>query len=111
MAVSLPAYAALDCATPPTCAELGYKQTETDCAGKFMLKCPFSDEDFFCGGEIASCSDLGYRLHLVPHFVSLEAQQNIVLVTVPIINVLRAQLTLNAKMQDIQQLRVCLDVQ
>jgi len=60
MAVSLPAYAALDCATPPTCDELGYTQTETDCAGKFMLKCPFSDEDFFCGGEIASCSDLGY---------------------------------------------------
>ena len=59
MAVALPAYA-LDCATPPTCDELGYTQTETDCAGKFMLKCPFSDEDFFCGGEIASCSDLGY---------------------------------------------------
>ena len=60
MVVALPSYAALDCATPPTCDELGYTQTETDCAGKFMLKCPFSDEDFFCGGEIASCSDLGY---------------------------------------------------
>ena len=58
MAVALPAYAALDCATPPTCAQLGYIQSASDCAGKFMLKCPFSDEDFFCGGE--DCEAQGY---------------------------------------------------
>ena len=62
MAVALPAYAALDCATPPTCAELGYTQSETDCAGQFMLKCPFDETKVFCGGEDpeAKCAAEGY---------------------------------------------------
>ncbi|MBS4774192.1 MAG: hypothetical protein KHX55_07990 [Proteobacteria bacterium] len=29
------------CATPPTCAELGYTDTAANCEGKMMLKCPF----------------------------------------------------------------------
>ena len=58
MAVALPAYAALDCATPPTCDELGYTQTETDCTGKFTLKCPFDETAVFCGGS--NCAALGY---------------------------------------------------
>ena len=40
MAVSLSAYAALDCATPPTCAELGY--TQTGClVGCTTTTCPY----------------------------------------------------------------------
>lgn len=29
------------CATPPTCAELGYTDAAANCEGKMMLKCPF----------------------------------------------------------------------
>lgn len=62
MVVALPSYAALDCATPPTCDDLGYTQTETDCAGKFILKCPFDNTKVFCGGVdgAAKCKAEGY---------------------------------------------------
>ena len=58
MVVALPSYAAIDCTTPPTCAELGYKQTASNCAGLFMLKCPFDETAVFCGG--GDCAALGY---------------------------------------------------
>ena len=61
MAVSLPAYAALDCATPPTCDELGYTMSSDDCAGQFMLKCPFDNTLVFCGGE-------KYEVGQIKHF-------------------------------------------
>ena len=51
LTISSSAYAAIDCSVRPSCADLGYTQTETDCAGKFILKCPFDSEAAFCGGE------------------------------------------------------------
>lgn len=36
-----PAYAAFNCATPPSCASLGYDQSVSDCEGKAILRCPF----------------------------------------------------------------------
>ena len=62
MAVALPAYAALDCTKPPTCEELGYKQTASNCVEQFMLKCPFDETAVFCGGEDleAKCKNAGY---------------------------------------------------
>ena len=61
LTISSSAYAALDCATPPTCDELGYTQTETDCAGKFTLKCPLDNTKLFCIGEdVIKCEDGGY---------------------------------------------------
>ncbi len=32
---TLPAYAAIDCATPPTCESLGYTTSKTQCNGNF----------------------------------------------------------------------------
>ena len=43
------AYAAINCAVPPTCDELGYAYTADDCAGQSTLKCPFDQEKVFCG--------------------------------------------------------------
>ena len=37
---STSAYAAINCATPPTCAELGYTDTVANCSGD-SIKCPF----------------------------------------------------------------------
>ncbi len=64
LTISSSAYA-LDCATPPTCDDLGYTQSASDCAGQFMLKCPFSDEDFFCGGDTPAgkCINEEYTLN------------------------------------------------
>lgn len=76
-----PAYAAtLNCATPPTCAELGYTKSKSDCSGMATLVCPFDSGKVFCAdvdktptcssGEVlvdgicrkayASCSAAGY---------------------------------------------------
>ena len=51
------AYAAIDCAVPPTCEELGYVLTEDDCDGRATLTCPFDTSKVFCD---VSCEDLGY---------------------------------------------------
>jgi len=32
---------AQSCQQPPTCAEMGYTKSESDCTGKTTLKCPF----------------------------------------------------------------------
>ena len=53
LTISSSAYAALDCATPPTCEEWGFTMTTSDCAGKFVLRCPRepnNDNAVFCGG-------------------------------------------------------------
>ena len=41
------------CATVPTCDELGYDLSASDCTGKKALKCPFDNTKFYCldGGE------------------------------------------------------------
>lgn len=38
------------CATPPTCAALGYDKSASDCSGKSILKCPFDQSQIFCAG-------------------------------------------------------------
>ena len=43
------AYAALDCNTPPSCDELGYAYSSTECDGQSTLKCPFDQTKVFCG--------------------------------------------------------------
>ena len=50
--VASSAYAEFDCTKIPTCADLGFTMSATDCAGKNMLKCPFETDKVFCGGEI-----------------------------------------------------------
>lgn len=44
------------CAIPPSCADLGFTQTETQCAGKQKLKCPLNQSKVYCGGEDTSNS-------------------------------------------------------
>ena len=56
--VASSAYAEFDCTKQPTCADLGYLQTATDCAGKNMLKCPFDTDKVFCESE-SSGDDTG----------------------------------------------------
>ena len=43
------AYAAIDCAVPPTCDELGYAYPEDWCESQAVLKCPFDQTKVFCG--------------------------------------------------------------
>ena len=43
------AYAAINCAEPPTCEELGYAYSADWCKGQSTLKCPFDQEKVFCG--------------------------------------------------------------
>ncbi|MBE6451970.1 MAG: hypothetical protein E7012_00575 [Alphaproteobacteria bacterium] len=39
------------CVTPPTCAEMGYTQTESECAGKEIVRCPFDLSVVFCPND------------------------------------------------------------
>ncbi len=62
LTVASSAYAASDCATPPTCAEWGFTMSTDDCAGKFVLRCPRepnNDNAVFCEKE-KTCGDGGY---------------------------------------------------
>ena len=36
------------CAVVPTCEDLGYTFSATNCNGKKILKCPFDQTKFFC---------------------------------------------------------------
>lgn len=71
------AWAAVNCATPPSCKELGYTQKVSECSKKVVLHCPFdltNDNAVFCGGCVSgyvlvnatckkaysSCSEAGY---------------------------------------------------
>ena len=54
------AYAAINCAVPPTCDELGYVMNPDECATDDVLKCPFDDGKVFCfrkgpPGEANAC--------------------------------------------------------
>ncbi len=44
------AYAAVDCSTPPSCSELGYDMTASECGSAAKLKCPFGD-GYYCVPE------------------------------------------------------------
>ncbi len=59
LTMSSSAYAALDCATPPTCDELGYTMSSSDCEGQYSLKCPFDNTKLFCKKD-KTCEDEGY---------------------------------------------------
>lgn len=37
-----------NCATPPSCATLGYTKTAAACSGKTILKCPFDNSKVYC---------------------------------------------------------------
>ena len=61
--VSSAALAAIDCATPPSCAEMGYTMTADDCDGKDTLKCPFNLSEVFCNDPwtpASRCIAAGY---------------------------------------------------
>ena len=52
LTVASSAHAVLNCATPPTCAQLGFTMSADECAGKFTLKCPFDNTKVFCSMNI-----------------------------------------------------------
>lgn len=38
------------CITPPSCSEIGFTKTVSDCAGKTVLRCPFDQAQVYCPG-------------------------------------------------------------
>lgn len=49
------------CAQAPSCSELGYTKSASDCAGKTILYCPFDRAKVFCQDETSiSCASLGF---------------------------------------------------
>ena len=42
------------CVTPPTCAQLGYTKTASECSGHTFLKCPFDTSVGYCDLETTS---------------------------------------------------------
>ena len=50
---------AMECTTPPTCAELGFTKAVADCSGRTMLYCPFDKTKVYCNGE-TDCASLGF---------------------------------------------------
>ena len=51
------AYAAINCAVPPTCEELGFAYSSAECDGQSTLKCPFDQTKLYCtepGGKQAA---------------------------------------------------------
>ena len=55
------------CVTPPTCESLGYTKSESDCAGKQALKCPFDNTKVFCSentsGDNCTNPKVGYIMY------------------------------------------------
>ena len=47
-AISFAQTSTSDCIVQPTCEELGYTQTATQCTGKTSVKCPFDETTVFC---------------------------------------------------------------
>ena len=47
------------CATPPSCASLGYTMTSSDCSGQPTLVCPFDASAVFCAGTASSGNSSG----------------------------------------------------
>ena len=59
LALTAPAYAALDCAPLPDCEDFGYTYTADDCDGQSTLKCPFDQTKLYCtepGGKQATAA-------------------------------------------------------
>ena len=54
LALTAPAYAALDCNVLPTCEDLGYAYAVDQCEDQAVLKCPFDNAKVFCGEPQAS---------------------------------------------------------
>ena len=50
---------AQSCTTAPSCSELGYTKSASDCAGKTILYCPFDRTKAYCVDEI-TCASLGF---------------------------------------------------
>ena len=78
LTISSSAYAALDCATPPTCEEWGFTMTTSDCAGKFVLRCPRepnNDNAVFCTKEI-SCENEGYISAVADGYICTAVTSN-----------------------------------
>ena len=48
------ALAAFDCAPPPSCADLGYTMTTSQCSGKVTLKCPLDLNAVWCTSTTSS---------------------------------------------------------
>lgn len=47
------------CTEAPSCAELGYTKSVSDCTGKTVLYCPFDKTKAYCVDEI-TCASLGF---------------------------------------------------
>ena len=59
--------AGVDCSVIPTCAEMGFTKSVTDCDGKTLLRCPFditNDNPVFCPDGITI--DESYNLDACP---------------------------------------------
>lgn len=57
--LSSPVMAAIDCSTTPSCDELGYVYSASDCNGLSPVKCPFDTSKLFCNKAVnGSSSDL-----------------------------------------------------
>lgn len=54
-----PEVLAQTCTPAPSCAELGYTKSASDCAGKTILYCPFDKTKAYCVDEI-TCASLGF---------------------------------------------------
>ena len=67
MALTLPAYAAdtINCATLPSCDDLGYTENADDCVGRKLL-CPFDKTQAACL-EKPKVGDLKYSLYPINH--------------------------------------------
>ncbi|MBS4773514.1 MAG: tail fiber protein [Proteobacteria bacterium] len=48
------------CTQAPSCSELGYTKSASDCAGKTILYCPFDKTKAYCVDEI-TCASLGFN--------------------------------------------------
>ncbi|MBS4773936.1 MAG: hypothetical protein KHX55_06655, partial [Proteobacteria bacterium] len=46
------------CSQAPSCSELGFTKTVSQCAGKNMIKCPFDTSLAYCE-DGPSCASLG----------------------------------------------------
>jgi len=53
------------CTAAPSCEEMGYTQSASDCTGKISLRCPFDTTAYFCA-EIGSCDFSEYPLTECP---------------------------------------------
>ncbi len=58
--VAVPAYAAIDCATPPTCESLGYTDTVANCTGDYLV-CPLETTK----GKCISSAQIGQVSYFV----------------------------------------------